>query len=196
MFTGIIECLGTIKSIQNDGENVHFKVASPISKELKVDQSISHNGVCLTVVEKDDHSHVVTAIKQTLDLSNLGELEEDSKVNLERCTQMNGRLDGHLVQGHVDGMATCTGIKDENGSWRISFKLHDAQDELMVPKGSITVNGTSLTLADVRPGEFDVAIIPYTFEETVFGSMKAGDTANIEYDIIGKYVSKWMESRS
>lgn len=196
MFTGIIECLGTIKTIQSEGENVHFTVASPISKELKVDQSISHNGVCLTVVEKDDHSHVVTAIKQTLDLCSLGSLKEGTKVNLERCTQMNGRLDGHLVQGHVDGMATCTGIKDENGSWRVSFKVSNPQDELLVPKGSITVNGTSLTLADVRAGEFDVAIIPYTFEETVFGSMKVGDSANIEYDIIGKYVSKWMETRS
>jgi len=196
MFTGIIECLGTVQAIQKEGENVHFTIASPISKELKIDQSISHNGVCLTVVEKDDATHVVTAIKQTLDLSSLGNLNEGAKVNLERCTQMNGRLDGHLVQGHVDGMAKCTGIKDENGSWRVSFEISNPKDELLVDKGSITVNGTSLTLADVRKGEFDVAIIPYTFEETVFGTMKVGDTVNIEYDIIGKYVSKWMESRS
>ena len=133
MFTGIIECLGTIKAIQNEGENVHFTIVSPISKELKVDQSIAHNGVCLTVVEKDDASHVVTAIKQTLDLSSLGELKNGTQVNLERCTQMNGRLDGHLVQGHVDGMATCIEIKDEDGSWRVSFKISEPQDELLVP---------------------------------------------------------------
>ncbi len=195
MFTGIIECLGSVKKIEEQGENIHFTISSDVSKELKIDQSISHNGVCLTVIEKDDQSHVVTTIKQTLDLSNLGDLQLESLINLERCTQMNGRLDGHLVQGHVDGMASCTAIKDENGSWRFSFKIDNAQDQLMVPKGSITVNGTSLTLADVRPGEFDVAIIPYTYETTIFRSIKIGDTANIEYDIIGKYVDKWMEVR-
>ncbi len=195
MFTGIIECLGTVKHIKREGENIDFTITSDISRELKVDQSISHNGVCLTVIEKDETSHVVTAIKQTLDLSNLGDLVEGSVVNLERCTLANGRLDGHIVQGHVDGMATCTNIQNEDGSWRISFRINDAENNLMVQKGSITVNGTSLTLADVRENEFDVAIIPFTYENTVFGSMKVGDTANIEYDIIGKYVSKWMESR-
>jgi len=195
MFTGIIECLGKVTRITNEGENVDFTIESPVSKELKIDQSISHNGVCLTVIEKTNTSHVVTAIKQTLDLSNLKDLVVESVVNLERCTQMNGRLDGHIVQGHVDGTAVCTGIKDEKGSWRVSFKINDAQDQLMVDKGSITINGTSLTLANVREGEFDVAIIPYTFDNTVFGSMKVGDTANIEYDIVGKYVSKWLDSR-
>ncbi len=195
MFTGIIECLGTINKIERHGENIDFTISSTVSKELKVDQSISHNGVCLTVVKKDEFSHVVTAIKQTLDLSNLGQLQKGEVVNLERCTQMNGRLDGHLVQGHVDGLAICSGIKEENGSWRVSFKINKAENHLMVPKGSITVNGTSLTLADVRENEFDVAIIPYTFENTVFGAMTVGDTANIEYDVIGKYVAKWMNGR-
>jgi riboflavin synthase len=195
MFTGIIECLGTVDKITRDNENIDLTISSEISKELKIDQSISHNGVCLTVIEKNEHHHVVTAIKQTLDLSNLSKLQAGMTINLERCTQMNGRLDGHLVQGHVDGLAECTGVHEEGGSWRVSFKINKAQNNLMVPKGSITVNGTSLTLADVRINEFDVAIIPYTFENTVFGSMKIGDFANIEYDIIGKYVAKWMEGR-
>tara|TARA_B100000768_G_scaffold93562_1_gene87510 strand:+ start:27586 stop:28176 length:591 start_codon:yes stop_codon:yes gene_type:complete len=195
MFTGIIECLGTVDKITRNNENIDLTISSEISKELKIDQSISHNGVCLTVIEKNEHHHVVTAIKQTLDLSNLNKLQTGMTVNLERCTQMNGRLDGHLVQGHVDGLAECTGVHEEGGSWRVSFRINKAQNNLMVPKGSITVNGTSLTLADVRMNEFDVAIIPYTFENTVFGSMKIGDFANIEYDIIGKYVAKWMEGR-
>lgn len=195
MFTGIIECLGTVDKITRDNENIDLTISSEISKELKIDQSISHNGVCLTVIEKNEHRHVVTAIKQTLDLSNLSKLQTGMTVNLERCTQMNGRLDGHLVQGHVDGLAECTGVHEEGGSWRVSFRINEAQNNLMVPKGSITVNGTSLTLAEVRINEFDVAIIPYTFENTVFGSMKIGDFANIEYDIIGKYVAKWMEGR-
>ena len=195
MFTGIIECLGRVEKITRENENIDFTISSPISRELKVDQSISHNGVCLTVIGKNDHNHVVTAIKQTLDLSNLSKLQTGMTVNLERCTQMNGRLDGHLVQGHVDGLAECTGIHEEGGSWRVSFRINEAQNNLMVPKGSITVNGTSLTLADVRTNEFDVAIIPYTFENTVFGSMKIGDFSNIEYDVIAKYVAKWMEGR-
>lgn len=195
MFTGIIECLGTVDKITRDNENIDLTISSEISKELKIDQSISHNGVCLTVIEKNEHRHVVTAIKQTLDLSNLSKLQTGMTVNLERCTQMNGRLDGHLVQGHVDGLAECIGVHEEGGSWRVSFRINEAQNNLMVPKGSITVNGTSLTLADVRINEFDVAIIPYTFENTVFGSIKIGDFANIEYDIIGKYVAKWMEGR-
>ncbi len=195
MFTGIIECLGTVDKITRNNENIDLTISSEISKELKIDQSISHNGVCLTVIEKNEHHHVVTAIKQTLDLSNLNKLQTGMTVNLERCTQMNGRLDGHLVQGHVDGLAECTGVHEEGGSWRVSFRINKAQNNLMVPKGSITVNGTSLTLADVKMNEFDVAIIPYTFENTVFGSMKIGDFANIEYDIIGKYVAKWMEGR-
>ena len=195
MFTGIIECLGTVDKITRDNENIDLTISSEISKELKIDQSTSPNGVCLTAIEKNEHHHVVTAIKQTLDLSNLSKLQTGMTVNLERCTQMNGRLDGHLVQGHVDGLAECTGVHEEGGSWRVSFKINKAQNNLMVPKGSITVNGTSLTLADVRINEFDVAIIPYTFENTVFGSMKIGDFANIEYDIIGKYVAKWMEGR-
>jgi len=196
MFTGIIECLGGIEDIKTEGTNVHFTVSSPISRELKIDQSISHNGVCLTVIEQSGNLHVVTAIKQTLDLSNLGELRIGSKVNLERCTKMHGRLDGHIVQGHVDGKAKCSKIKEEDGSWLISFSLENPENQLIVEKGSITVNGTSLTLANVRDGEFDVAIIPYTFEQTVFGSMKIGDSVNIEYDVIGKYVDKWLSVKS
>jgi riboflavin synthase len=146
MFTGIIECLGTVEKITRENENIDFTISSPISRELKVDQSISHNGVCLTVIEKNDHNHVVTAIKQTLDLSNLSKLQTGMTVNLERCTQMNGRLDGHLVQGHVDGLAECTGVHEEGGSWRVSFRINEAQNNLMVPKGSITVNGTSTML--------------------------------------------------
>jgi len=196
MFTGIIECLGGIEDIKTEGTNVHFTVSSPISRELKIDQSISHNGVCLTVIEQSGNLHVVTAIKQTLDLSNLGELRIGSKVNLERCTKMHGRLDGHIVQGHVDGKAKCCKIKEEDGSWLISFSLENPENQLIVEKGSITVNGTSLTLANVRDGEFDVAIIPYTFEQTVFGFMKIGDSVNIEYDVIGKYVDKWLSVKS
>ncbi len=192
MFTGIIECLGTVEKITRENENIDFTISSPISRELKVDQSISHNGVCLTVIEKNDHNHVVTAIKQTLDLSNLSKLQTGMTVNLERCTQMNGRLDGHLVQGHVDGLAECTGVHEEGGSWRVSFRINEAQNNLMVPKGSITVNGTSLTLADVRTNEFDVAIIPYTYNHTNFQNLTIGSVVNLEFDVLVKYLAKML----
>ena len=192
MFTGIIETLGKVQEIKSSGTNLEFRIQSKVSHELKIDQSISHNGVCLTVTELNDNWHEVTAVKQTLDLSNLKHLKPGSLVNLERCTQLNGRLDGHIVQGHVDGMAKCSGVKSEDGSWKISFEIENFKEELIVDKGSITINGVSLTLAEVKGNKVSVAIIPYTYENTMFHQLKIGDSVNIEYDIIGKYVAKWM----
>ena len=191
MFTGIIEQLGTIKAIEKEGENIHFTVQSSFANELKVDQSVAHNGVCLTVVQIDDDQHVVTAIHETLEKTNLGEWKVGTKVNLERCMQMNGRLDGHIVQGHVDSTAICTAIEDQNGSWKYTFQYKDEQ--LTVEKGSITINGTSLTVVDSQEKGFSVCIIPYTFENTNFKNLKTGDIVNLEFDIIGKYVAKWMQ---
>ena len=190
MFTGIIEQLGTIKAIEKEGENIHFTVQSSFANELKIDQSVAHNGVCLTVVQINDDQHVVTAIHETLEKTNLGEWIVGTKINLERCMQMNGRLDGHIVQGHVDSTAICTAIEDQNGSWKYTFEY--TSNQVTVEKGSITVNGVSLTVVDSKDNGFSVCIIPYTHEHTNFHQLKVGNKINLEFDIIGKYVAKLM----
>jgi riboflavin synthase len=188
MFTGIIEQLGTVTNIRKEGENVHFTVKADMTSELKIDQSVAHNGCCLTVVEIDQNEYVVTAILETLKKTNLGTWEVGTKVNLERCMIMNGRLDGHIVQGHVDTTATCIGIEDEDGSWKYTFEYDT--DMVTVEKGSITINGTSLTVVDSQDKQFSVHIIPYTYEFTNFHTLEVGSTVNLEFDIIGKYVAK------
>ncbi len=190
MFTGIIEQLGQITAIQKEGENIHFTVKSPFTNELKVDQSVAHNGTCLTVVSINNDEYTVTAILETLEKTNLGEWKVGTKVNLERCMQMNGRLDGHIVQGHVDTTATCKNIEDQNGSWKFTFNY--LTEQVTVEKGSITVNGVSLTVVDSKDRQFSVCIIPYTYEHTNFHQIKVGDKINLEFDIIGKYVAKLM----
>ena len=193
MFTGIIEQLGVVKDIRKEEGNIHFTIQSPFTHELKIDQSVAHNGCCLTVVGITNDEYVVTAIQETLDKTNLGTWEVGTKVNLERCMQMNGRLDGHIVQGHVDTVGTCTEIEDQNGSWKYTFTY--GSEMVTVEKGSITVNGTSLTVVDSEKGKFSVCIIPYTFEHTNFHTLKVGDKVNLEFDIIGKYVERLLRSR-
>ncbi len=190
MFTGIIEEMGLVTEIRQDGGNVHFTIQSNLSNELKIDQSVAHNGCCLTVVGLSPDQHVVTAIHETLQKTNLGRWVLGSKINLERCMSLNGRLDGHIVQGHVDGLAKCVSITDENGSWRYRF---DYQSEFVtVEKGSVTINGTSLTVVDSEDQSFAVCIIPYTYEHTNFHTLAVGDEVNLEFDIIGKYVARLM----
>jgi riboflavin synthase len=191
MFTGIIEEIGSVKAISREAGNIHFTIAAKMTKELKVDQSVAHNGCCLTVVAIHEECYQVTAIQETLDKTNLNHWEIGTKVNLERCLVMNGRLDGHIVQGHVDTVATCTHYEEQNGSWKYTFQYKDEQ--LTVEKGSITINGTSLTVVDSQEKGFSVCIIPYTFENTNFKNLKTGDIVNLEFDIIGKYVAKWMQ---
>ena len=190
MFTGIIEQIGVVKSIQKESDNIHFTLEAPFTSELKIDQSVAHNGCCLTVVEISGNEYVVTAIQETLNKTNLGSWNVGTKVNLERCMQMNGRLDGHIVQGHVDTTGTCIAIEDQNGSWKYTFRYESA--DLTVEKGSITINGTSLTVVDSKTNEFSVCIIPYTYEHTNFHTLVVGSTVNLEFDIIGKYVAKMI----
>ncbi|MES2650120.1 MAG: riboflavin synthase [Bacteroidota bacterium] len=192
MFTGIIETLGEVKSIKTEGSNVHFTISSAISEALKIDQSVAHNGVCLTVVEVDGNTHTVTAIAETLEKSNLADLKVADKVNLERCMQMNARLDGHIVQGHVDQTAKCILVNELNGSWEYRFKYNGSLGNVTVEKGSICVNGISLTVVNSELDEFSVFIIPYTHENTNLYQVKAGDIVNLEFDIIGKYVARLM----
>ena len=191
MFTGIIEEIGIVKAISREAGNIHFTIEAKMTKELKVDQSVAHNGCCLTVVAIHEECYQVTAIQETLDKTNLNHWEIGTKVNLERCLVMNGRLDGHIVQGHVDTVATCTHYEEQNGSWKYTFQYKDEQ--LTVEKGSVTINGTSLTVVDSQEKGFSVCIIPYTFENTNFKTLKTGDIVNLEFDIIGKYVAKWMQ---
>ena len=191
MFTGIIEEIGIVKAISREAGNIHFTIEAKMTKELKVDQSVAHNGCCLTVVAIHEECYQVTAIQETLDKTNLNHWEIGTKVNLERCLVMNGRLDGHIVQGHVDTVATCTHYEEQNGSWKYTFQYKDEQ--LTVEKGSVTINGTSLTVVDSQEKGFSVCIIPYTFENTNFKNLKTGDIVNLEFDIIGKYVAKWMQ---
>lgn len=196
MFTGIIEALGEIKELQREGTNLHLRVSSPISNELKIDQSIAHNGVCLTVVEKDSETHVVTAVEETLKKSNLGELAVGSPLNLERCMKMDGRLDGHIVQGHVDTTAVCTLKEFRDGSWNFRFEYEPTDPAyITVGKGSICINGVSLTVVDSGKGFFSVTIIPYTYDHTNFNSFEVGTRVNLEFDILGKYVARLMEER-
>lgn len=190
MFTGIVEALGKVEKISTSGNNRTFTISSPISDELKVDQSISHNGVCLTVESLEKGQHTLTAIKETLDRSNLGEWAVGDHVNLERCMRLGDRLDGHIVQGHVDDIATCTSRKDEEGSWVYTFTYDSKHSGLLIDKGSITINGTSLTIVKCDDTSFEVAIIPYTFEHTVFKYTDVGTVVNIEFDILGKYILK------
>ena len=192
MFTGIIETLGTVQNIQKEGDNIHFTIASNISNELKIDQSVAHNGVCLTVVKLDADTHTVTAIDETLQKTNLGHLTVGAKVNLERCMQMNARLDGHIVQGHVDQTATCILVNELDGSWEYRFKYDASKGNVTVEKGSACVNGISLTVVNSADDEFSVFIIPYTHEHTNLQDVKVGDTVNLEFDIIGKYVARLM----
>lgn len=187
MFTGIIETVGEINQLTREGENLHIEIRSPLAQELKIDQSVSHNGVCLTVVEIKDKAYVVTAIKETLEKTNLEALKKGSFVNLERAMKLGDRLDGHIVQGHVDGTAICNNVEEANGSWVYTFKYNNAEFRT-VEKGSITINGVSLTVINSKKVEFSVAIIPYTFENTNFKTIKKGSEVNLEFDIIGKYI--------
>lgn len=193
MFTGIIEALGTIQSIKRERSNIHFTIESPISHELKVDQSVAHNGVCLTVTALGQNTHTVTAVEETLKKTDLGDWSEGKLVNLERCMMMNGRLDGHIVQGHVDQIGTCTKKEVLDGSWLFDFS-YDANEggHVTVEKGSITINGTSLTCFNSTETGFSVTIIPYTMDNTVFKTLEVGNKVNLEFDIIGKYVSKLL----
>lgn len=192
MFTGIIETLGTITNLTREGSNLHLEVASSLAAELKIDQSVSHNGVCLTVVALTDATHTVTAIQETLDKTNLDGLDIGSIVNLERAMAAHARLDGHIVQGHVDTTATCTRVESVDGSWYFSFSYQKNPQHLLVDKGSVCVNGVSLTVVEPTVDTFSVAIIPYTFEHTTFQSLKVGDRVNLEFDIIGKYIARYM----
>ncbi len=192
MFTGIIECTGQVEKITSNGSNKTFWIHSPLSKELKTDQSLSHNGVCLTVEEVTGDTHRVTAIEETLSKTNLSALQTGSEVNLERCMQMNGRLDGHIVQGHVDTTATCTDKKALDGSWEFTFEYAKEFAHLVVETGSISVNGTSLTCFHVTGNSFSVAIIPYTYDHTNIKQVETGSIVNIEFDIIGKYLQRMM----
>jgi len=189
MFTGIIEEMAVVVALKKERSNLHISLKSNITKELKIDQSVAHNGVCLTIVDIDDDKYTVTAIKESLEKSNLGLLEVGSKVNLERCMQLGDRLDGHLVQGHVDQSAKCTAIKEGKGSHIFTFE-HKQSDNMTVEKGSVCVNGLSLTVVNSKDTSFSVAIIPYTFEHTNFQTLKIGDAVNIEFDILGKYIAK------
>ncbi|MCB0451645.1 MAG: riboflavin synthase [Aequorivita sp.] len=191
MFTGIIEAIGEIVELTQEGKNLHLEIKSSLAQELKIDQSVSHNGVCLTVVKINEGSYVVTAIKETLDKTNLKNLKKGSLVNLERAMKLGDRLDGHIVQGHVDGTASCKTVEDANGSWVFTFQYNSSEFST-VEKGSITVNGVSLTVVNSKKGAFSVAIIPYTLENTNFKEIKAGSEVNLEFDIIGKYVKNLM----
>ncbi|MCB9196145.1 MAG: riboflavin synthase [Flavobacteriales bacterium] len=194
MFTGIIETLAKVERIEKDGTNIHFTFSSNISNELKIDQSVAHNGVCLTVVSTEGHNYVVTAIQETLERTNLGELKIGDAVNLERCTQIGGRLDGHIVQGHVDQTGVCARIEDNDGSWNFHFE-YEPSSNITVEKGSITINGVSLTVVDSGINTFSVSIIPYTYQHTNFKDFKVGTRVNLEFDIIGKYVTKLLGLR-
>ncbi len=191
MFTGIIESLGKITSVKVDQGNINFTIESEISQELKVDQSVSHNGVCLTVTETDNKTHTVTAVKETLDKSSLKNFSVDDLINLERAMKLGERLDGHLVQGHVDGVAKCVGFSANNGSWIYRFEFDIKNELLLIEKGSICINGVSLTVFDIAENNFSVTIIPYTYKNTSFKNLKKGDLVNIEYDMIGKYLARF-----
>lgn len=190
MFTGIIETLGTVQNIQKENDNLHITLSSSITKELKIDQSVSHNGICLTVVNIKDDSYTVTAIKETIDKTNLGDWKVGEVVNLERAMKLGDRLDGHIVQGHVDQTGICKKIEDANGSIYFTFEYDKNQNNITIEKGSITVNGVSLTVVNSKENEFSVAIIPYTLEHTNFKNFAVGTKINLEFDVVGKYVAR------
>jgi riboflavin synthase len=194
MFTGIIESLGIIKSITQDGGNLHFSISSSLTPELKIDQSIAHNGICLTVIRIDGDTYTVTAIEETIQKTNIAQWEVDQKVNLERAMKLGDRLDGHLVQGHVDQTGVCQSVEEKNGSWFFTFGYETEKGNITIEKGSITVNGVSLTVVNSNIGIFSVAIIPYTYEYTNFNQIQPGEKVNLEFDVIGKYLSRLSES--
>jgi len=193
MFTGIIEAFGTVEKMEQEQGNLHLSLASDLAPELKIDQSLAHNGVCLTVVAKTPTSYTVTAIQETLNKTNLGALQVGAKVNLERAMQMNARLDGHLVQGHVDVVGVCTEARETEGSWLFSFEYPETVDYVTIEKGSITVTGVSLTVVNSGKNTFSVAIIPYTYEHTNFHQLQKGSPVNLEFDLIGKYIAKLQQ---
>lgn len=193
MFTGIIEELGTVTALKKDANNLHISIESAITDELKIDQSIAHNGVCLTVVAIENATYTVTAIDETLSKTNLRQLTEGAKINLERAMKLGDRLDGHIVQGHVDQIGVCTHIQEAEGSWIFSFEYDTSLNNLTIEKGSITINGVSLTVVNSNESSFSVAIIPYTHEHTNFHALKINDKVNLEFDVIGKYVSKLIK---
>lgn len=196
MFTGIIEAIGEIKSIRKDGDNLIITVISGLVPELTVDQSLAHNGVCLTVEEIQDTSYTVTAIRETIQKSNMGFLKVGDFINLERAMKLGDRLDGHMVQGHVDQIGTCMRVEEANGSWYYTFQYDSSLGNLTIEKGSVTINGVSLTVVNSKKDVFEVAIIPYTYHNTNFNSLKKGSVVNLEFDVIGKYISKLMATRS
>ena len=194
MFTGIIENLAKVAKVEKTQSNLELYIESTLAGELKVDQSVAHNGVCLTVVEIfGDRTYRVTAIEETIDKTNLGDLTQGDSINLERCMTLGARLDGHIVQGHVDQIGICENIQEKDGSWIYTFSYDTSMENVTVEKGSITVNGTSLTVVNSSKGVFSVAIIPYTYENTVFNTLSKGDRVNLEFDVIGKYVARMME---
>lgn len=193
MFTGIIEDIGVVSNLKAEFDNLHITIKSKITPELKIDQSVAHNGVCLTVVDINNDEYTVTAIKETLDKTSLAKLEIDDKVNLERAMKLGDRLDGHIVQGHVDQTAICTNVKEENGSWVFTFEYDSSLNNITIEKGSITINGASLTIVNSKKDSFSVAIIPYTYEHTNFNTFKSGTVVNLEFDVLGKYVAKLIE---
>ncbi len=195
MFTGIIETLGEVKALEKVGENLNMTITSAFAPELSTDQSVNHNGVCLTVVAQQGMEYTVTAVRETLRRSNLGQLEVGGLINLERGMKLGSRLDGHLVQGHVDQLGSCTAIEDQEGSWIFTFEYHPSLNNITVHKGSITIDGVSLTVARSNHSSFSVAIIPYTYEHTLFKHYRLGSRVNLEFDIIGKYVARLLESR-
>jgi riboflavin synthase len=196
MFTGIIETLGIISDIKKDQGNVHLTIQTNITNELKIDQSVAHNGVCLTVVEIFDNKHVVTAIQETINKTTLGLWQIGDKVNIERAMKLGDRLDGHIVQGHVDQTAVCTTIQEKSGSWEFTFEYDTALNNITIEKGSITVNGTSLTVVNSAKNSFSVAIIPYTYENTIFHTFEIGTKVNLEFDVVGKYIARMYELRN
>ena len=195
MFTGIIEDLGVVTNLEKDQDNLHIRLKSSFTSELRIDQSVSHNGVCLTVVSIHDDQYTVTAIKETLDKSNIGNLQINDIVNLERAMKLGDRLDGHLVQGHVDQTAICTSIQEKNGSWEYTFEYDPSLNNVTIEKGSITVNGVSLTVVNSQDKSFRVAIIPFTYEHTNFKLFELNSVVNLEFDVFGKYVQKLMNLR-
>ncbi|WP_415060686.1 riboflavin synthase [Flavobacterium sp.] len=195
MFTGIIETLGRIKTIEKEQDNIHISISSDITNELKIDQSVAHNGICLTVVAIENDCYTVTAIKETIEKTNLGHWNTGDVVNLERAMRLGDRLDGHIVQGHVDQIGKCINVENANGSWYYSFQYDSSLNNITIEKGSITVNGVSLTVVNSKRNEFSVAIIPYTYEHTNFHAIKEGSVINLEFDVIGKYVSRLKELR-
>ena len=195
MFSGIIEGLGEVVSLRKEKNNLHITVKSDFTHELKVDQSIAHNGVCLTVVNIENDTYTVTAIDETLSKTNLGLLQIGDKINLERCMKLGDRLDGHIVQGHVDQTGICTMVQETNGSWLFTFEYDRAKNNITVEKGSITINGVSLTVVNSLANSFSVCIIPYTFNHTNFHTFKKGTVVNLEFDILGKYISRLMENK-